>query len=129
MSLTRTSTALGAIYRRLAARRLQCHDVVPPSVFNALYEPAPTGFTRAIEIGERLLQEEQHRKSTNLHVWMACAYAQKYRHSEDEGANAEELAKIKDAALREIDAALLLDPNSKKWLQSPWKPAPSVMSH
>jgi tetratricopeptide (TPR) repeat protein len=94
------------------------------AVLNALYEPKPEGFEKAIQMGETLLQKDEFRKDPSLRVWMACAYAQQYGFRQSQQAPQQELASIKQKVLNEIDAAIALDPSTKQWLRSLWKPAP-----
>lgn len=99
------------------------------AVFNSLYQPPPEGFTRAIQIGERLLTRPGQEKNANLHVWMACAYGQQYRYEQQRQATPEALAAIKEKVLREIRAALAADPNTREWLHSLWQPAASAVDN
>jgi hypothetical protein len=94
------------------------------TVFNALYEPRPGGFRKAIEVGEELLKRPGQDRNTNLHVWMACAYGQQYGYERDvNNAPDDRLTEIKAKVLKEIDAALSADPNARDWLHSLWRPA------
>ena len=54
-------------------------------VGNALYKPPPQGFTEAIEIGELLLSGDQANNG-QLHLWLACAYAQRAAFQHPDGA-------------------------------------------
>jgi hypothetical protein len=92
------------------------------AVLNALYEPKPQGFEKAIQSGETLLQREEFRKDPSLRVWMACGYAQQYGYRKAQNAPEAELASIKQKVLNEIDAAIALNPSTKEWLRSLWKP-------
>jgi hypothetical protein len=91
-------------------------------VFNALYEPPPQGFMRAIEKGEALSAREKQDgvKSASLHLWLACAYGQKYAYQKQTSASADELAATKERALAESKAAIEIDPAVLPTLQSVW---------
>ena len=89
------------------------------AVFNALYQPSPSGFTNAIAIGDGLLKRPEQQNNANLRVWMACAYAQQYAYESDPGRR----GGIKQNVLTEIAAALHSDPNTRELLRSLWRPA------
>jgi len=109
--------------RREDAERLTPENAVSEvALFNALYQPEPTGFTKAIEIGEQLASRPGAEKNGNLHTWLACAYGQKYRFVMNQNPNDETLPSIRTAVLREIRAAIAADSNARVLLHSAWKP-------
>lgn len=105
-----------------AGHLLQGLPQIDLAVFNALNQPPPTGFTTAIAVGESLLTRPEQQKNANLRVWMARAYGQKYRYERDTNhASEQDLAQIKQNVLREIRAALEVDPNTRSLLRSQWR--------
>jgi hypothetical protein len=107
-----------------ANRLLDDLPMIDITVFNALYEPPPGGFTRAIAVGERLLTRPNQDRNANLHVWMACAYSQRYRYERDTNhTTAAVLDPIKANVSREVQAALNANPNTRELLRSLWRPA------
>jgi hypothetical protein len=108
-----------------AGRLLQGLPQIDLTVFNALYQPPPAGFTTAVTVGESLLTRPDQEKNANLRVWMACAYGQKYRYERDTNhASDQVLETIKGKVLDEIRAALAADPNTRTLLRSLWRPVP-----
>jgi hypothetical protein len=95
------------------------------AVLNALYEPPPDGFTKAINIGENLLKQADMQKNVSLHVWLACAYGQQYGYAKAHGAPEEELKSIKEKVLHEIAPALSIDPGTRELFRTLWKPPPN----
>ncbi|UVO32256.1 hypothetical protein [Bradyrhizobium arachidis] len=96
------------------------------AVFLALYEPPPQGFTRALEIGTRLLRQPEAAKSLNLHVWLASAYGQQHKHALEQ--NDRDLAeRARKKVVEEVQAALDIDAKTKSLLRSFWKPAPGAL--
>jgi hypothetical protein len=91
-------------------------------VFNALYEPPPQGFTTAIQRGHALSAKEAEGapKSASLHLWLACAYGQKYAYEQRQSASPDALAAIKASALAESKAAIAIDPAALDTLRSVW---------
>jgi predicted Zn-dependent protease len=107
-----------------AAELFTCVPDSELQVLNALYLPRPDGFQKAIEIGHRLLADERHKASADLHVWMACAYGQQYAYEKEQKAGDDELNGVKVKMLQEIEAAISADPKRKVILRSVWKPEP-----
>lgn len=96
-------------------------------VFNALYDPAPEGFAKAIEKGETLARDrEGGTKSASLHLWLASAYGQKYAFEKARNASEEVLAPIKAKALAEAKSAIDIDPAVLPALRGLWNPAPGA---
>lgn len=94
-------------------------------VFNALYDPAPQGFAKAIERGEMLARDrEGGTKSASLHLWLASAYGQKYAFEKARNALPDVLNPIKAKALAEARAAIEIDRGVLPTLRDLWNPAP-----
>ncbi|TPQ40728.1 hypothetical protein C2U70_04680 [Bradyrhizobium guangdongense] len=96
------------------------------AVFLALYETPPQGFTKAIEIGTRLLRQPEAAKSLNLHVWLACAYGQQHKFALEQS-NAELAKRAREKVVEEVQAALNIDTKVKALLRSFWKPVPGAV--
>jgi hypothetical protein len=94
------------------------------SVFTALYDPPPEGFERAIKIGEAILADRGRNASSNLHVWLASAYGQKYSYLKERGAGGDILNDVKIKVLRQIEAAIRKNPQSRNLMRQLWKPEP-----
>lgn len=95
------------------------------AVLWALYEDAPAGFRRAIEIGERLLKLPENKRNVNLRVWLACAYGQQHAQALKDGQT--DLADTSRAkVLENIAAAVASDERVRPWIISLWKPAPGA---
>jgi tetratricopeptide (TPR) repeat protein len=96
-------------------------------VFNSLYEPPPEGFTKAIEKGEALAAKERAAdaapKSASLHLWLACAYGQKYLYEKGQNAIEATLTDIKTKALAHAREAIDIDRTVLPTLRSVWNPA------
>jgi len=120
--LAKVYTARGL---RTEADRLMPEDAT--AIYNALYEK--DGFNRAIDIGERLIKNPGADKNATLHIWLACAYGQKYRSIKSQNANDPALPGIKELVLREIDAAIAASSNSRELLRSVWKPVPGEIDN
>jgi hypothetical protein len=101
----------------------------PAKVLAALYEGQPDGFTRAIRIGEKLSEDAKYKDEPNLHVWLACAYAQQYGYEQRNGAKSERLAEIKQKVIAEIKTAIRLQPSVRGQLYSFWRPAPDSVDN
>jgi hypothetical protein len=96
-------------------------------VYNALYDPAPQGFARAIDKGEALARDrEGGPKSASLHLWLAAAYGQKYAFEKNQNASEDVLAPIRAKALAEAKAAIDIDRAVRPTLQALWNPAPGA---
>jgi hypothetical protein len=98
----------------------------PPTeiaVLNALYENPPGGFTKAIEIGNKLKDNRATARSFNLHVWLACAYGQQHRYAGQQNNDALKTSALQNV-IQEVKVALEIDPvAAKPLLYSVWKPA------
>jgi hypothetical protein len=96
-------------------------------VLNALYDPAPVGFAKAIEKGETLARDrEGGTGSASLHLWLASAYGQKYAFEKARNASEEILAPIKAKALAEARSAIEIDVAVLPTLRGLWNPAPGA---
>ncbi|MEH3120281.1 MAG: hypothetical protein PGN25_22540 [Methylorubrum populi] len=119
--------ALAKLYtvqnRRPDAERV-LRDAPPTdtAVLWALYEPAPDGFRRAIQLGETILADPKQGHSVNLRVWLACAYGQ--QHADAEARADEALAHTsRNKAVENVKAALNVNPGVRPWLYALWKPS------
>jgi hypothetical protein len=119
--LAKIYTLLGK--RTEADHLIRDYPMTEIAVLNALYESMPDGFTKAIKIGENLLKQADMQKNPSLHVWLACAYGQQYGYLRDHGSSEEQLKSIKENVLREIQAALSIDPGTRDLFRTLWKPA------
>lgn len=91
-------------------------------VFLALYQDPPAGFTKALEIGSRLLKKPGAATNLNLHIWLACAYGQEhaFEKATDNTASMEEARKN---VVREVEAAVGINPQkAKPLLRKYWQP-------
>jgi tetratricopeptide (TPR) repeat protein len=109
---------------RDAAELLQNAADSPTTLLSALYEPHPTGYEKAIAIGERLVATNKYKSDPSVHGWLACAYAQKFGDSRRHGADAAELKALRDKAVAEIRTAIGIDPKMSETLRAFWKPSP-----
>ncbi|HLJ53154.1 MAG TPA: tetratricopeptide repeat protein [Rhizomicrobium sp.] len=105
-----------------AAQHLQGTPDTPAKVLAALYATQPDSFTKAIAIGEPLAKDAKYREDPNLHVWLACAYAQKYGYSVTHDGTPSELLALKQQMLTEIKSAIALDSSMRNNLHAFWKP-------
>jgi len=118
------ATVYTALGRRADAERLLTNGATSEvAVLNALYEPRPQGFTKAIDIGRQLAAKPGAERNVNLHVWLACAYGQKYSFVKQEKPDDPSLPDIRKAAIDEMKAAINADPTSRALLRSLWKPS------
>lgn len=119
--------ALATVYAS-QRRTAQAEELLPDdqisdvALFLALYEDPPQGFTKAIQIGQRLAQQPGAATKLNLHVWLACAYGQQHLHEQQQG-NSTQAEEARKNAVREVEAAIKIDPTAKTLLRSLWKPA------
>ena len=96
-------------------------------VYNALYDPAPDGFAKAIEKGEMLARDrEGGTRSASLHLWLASAYGQKYAFEKARNSSEEILAPIKAKALAEARSAIEIDRAVLPTLRGLWNPVPGA---
>jgi hypothetical protein len=102
-----------------AANSLQGTPDTPAKVLAALYDKQPDSFTKALEIGVPLAKDAKYREDPNLHVWLACAYAQKYGY---EGTPQAERPSLKEQMLAEIRTAIRIDQTTRSSLRAFWKP-------
>jgi len=98
----------------------------PAAVLNALYDNPPNGYQRAIEMGEKLVASPDYAADANLHIWLACAYGQRYGDLKAKGANEADLQAVKAQVVREIKTAINLSPAARNSLHAFWKPGDSI---
>lgn len=106
-----------------AASLLDGTPDTPTKMLSALYEPPPGGFQKAITIGQNLIKDPKFANNADLHVWLACAYAQQYGDVRSQDAAAPNLAAIKQNVLQEIKAAIALQPSARATLFRFWRPS------
>jgi hypothetical protein len=93
----------------------------PPKMAAALYEPAPAGFTRALEIGERIIQDPKLDGRPGMHVWLARGYAQKLAWINAQAAPDTAAAKdARDKAIAQINRAIQIDAAKRAELRASW---------
>lgn len=100
---------------------------VASAAFASLYDKAPGGFTRTIELARGFLERSrgaQDPRDADLYGYLACAYGQQYRWAAAEQASAAELQEIRDRAVAAVSRALALDPQWKPRLRKLAAPEP-----
>jgi hypothetical protein len=101
----------------------------PLAMLNALYEPPPRGYGEAIRIGEALLQRPEMQNNASVHSWLAAGYGQKYAAQQQANVSSSELDETRRKVIDQVTAALHLDPTTKNFLRSLWKPAPTSLDN
>jgi hypothetical protein len=91
------------------------------AVFNALYEPPPLGFQRAIEYAERYIREEPDTPSALIWAYLGFAYGQRFEYEQKRG-NAAGAAEARTKALEAIKTALEINPSIRPLVASVWDP-------
>lgn len=92
------------------------------TVLPYLYQDPPAGFERAIELAQKLLQDEPHDRNGQLWGYLACAFGQKFSYSKKQGLSEGELNAIADEVYKAASTALQLEPNLKGWMHALWDP-------
>lgn len=114
-----------------ASVRLQ--QVSLAELLSALYDTPPAGFEKAVRIGEQLAAQSRFKKDLDVHVWLACAYGQKYRYYKRNPKGGPDdqavLDEAKEKTIREIKAALAIDPKVRARLFAYWQPAPGSIDN
>jgi hypothetical protein len=106
--------ALAAVYaaqeRKTEAQKvLQGEDQdTEVAMFVALYQNPPAGFTKAQEIGARLLKKPDAGTNLNLHVWLASAYGQEHAYAKAQN-DSPRMEQARKNAVREIEIAVGID--------------------
>jgi hypothetical protein len=91
-------------------------------MFLSLYQDAPGGFTKAIDIGKRLLQNPGADANLNLHIWLACAYGQQHAYAQSKS-DTEGMAAAEKQVEREVGIAVRIDADkAKPMLRKFWHP-------
>ena len=89
--------------------------------YNALYEPPPDGFEKAIRYAEQYLQEQPNNPSARIWVNLAAALGQKYKYdSEVRKAPKQSLDETRKRALEAVRRAIELEPQMKSLLRMLW---------
>ncbi|KPF97345.1 hypothetical protein IP86_14265 [Rhodopseudomonas sp. AAP120] len=98
-----------------AQQLLKDDDTSDVAVYNALSEPPPDGFDKAIRIGTRLEQQPGADRNLSLHIWMAAAYGQQSRYATSKEDSALR-RQARDRVLAELKAALAIDRDQTRQL-------------
>ncbi len=89
--------------------------------YNALYEPPPDGFEKAIRYAEQYIQEEPNNPSARIWVNLAAALGQKYKYDlEVRKAPKQELDETRKRALEAVRKAIELEPQMESLLRMLW---------
>jgi len=96
-------------------------DIYEGLVQALLYQPAPDGFTTAIEAGQEFTRAFG---SDNWRVWrsLACAYGQQFAYLRAQGAAPENLESVRQRALEAVDHVLRIKPGEREGLRNLWDP-------
>jgi tetratricopeptide repeat protein len=127
-SFSPAKQALATVYaaqsRKDEAQKLLQDEDTETGLFISLHYPAPQGFTKALEIGNRLLQRPGAANNLNLHIWLACAYGQQHAWAKA-ASNTTLMEEARKAVVREVKTAVGIDPQkAKPLLRSLWQPPP-----
>lgn len=90
--------------------------------YNALYEPHPDGFQKAIRYAEQYIQEEPKNPSARIWVNLAAALGQKYKFDSEQKAPKQTLDETRRRALEAAQKAIELEPQMKTLLKMLWNP-------
>ncbi len=88
--------------------------------YNALYEPPPDGFLKAIRYAEQYIQEEPNNPSARIYVNLASALGQKYKYDSDHQVPKQSLDETRRRALEGARKAIELEPQMKALLKMLW---------
>ncbi len=89
--------------------------------YNALYEPEPEGFEKALRYAEQYIKEEPNHPSPRIWVNLAAALGQKYRYdSQERKVPKENLEETRKRALEAAREAIKLEPQMKSLLRMLW---------
>jgi tetratricopeptide (TPR) repeat protein len=91
-------------------------------VYNYLYEPAPTGFQKAIEYGRAYIEQEPDSPSARIWAYLAAAYGQQYSWEVGHEKRQAVLDTSKRSALESIEKAVKIEPKMKSLLRTMWDP-------
>jgi hypothetical protein len=90
--------------------------------YNALYEPPPDGFQKAIHYAEQYVQEEPKNPSARIWANVTAALGQKYKWDSAHEVPKEVLDETRRRALEAASKAIELEPQMKAWLRTLWNP-------
>jgi hypothetical protein len=97
-------------------------DTYEQLTYNYLYQDAPDGFTKVIDLAKRYTSEGPGNSSPKLWTNLACAYGQQYRwentHDRDPGV----MKAVRQGALDAIRRALQLEPRMISLFRLVWDP-------
>jgi len=126
--------ALATVYtaqgKKGAARQILKDDKESDTaLFNALYEPPPEGFQKAIEIGKTLSQRADAANNLSLHIWLAAAYGQQHAYAK-QTENADLAAEARLKVIEEARAALKIAPDdARRLLWKMWRPETGALDN
>lgn len=86
-------------------------DLLQNALFEALYAPAPDGFTAALEISQTILQDPDPQRQALILVWRACAFGQKYKWLTEHGGSENEISTTKHDARALVEKVVELKPD------------------
>jgi hypothetical protein len=88
--------------------------------YNALYEPPPDGFEKAIRYAEQYIPEEPNNPSARIWVNLAAALGQKFKYDLEHKAPQQSLDETRKRALEAARKAIELEPQTKALLKMLW---------
>jgi hypothetical protein len=110
---------------RASASPVEAMNLLPTEaisrIYQALYEPPPDGFRKAIELGERFSDKVQ---SAELWAYLACAYGQHHAYLKSSDTRDPRLEdEIANRALFCVQQAIDVDATWRALLRSFWNPS------
>jgi hypothetical protein len=100
----------------------QVRRAVEGKVYNALYETAPRGFQRAIQVARQYLSDSTRTASGKLWAYLAMAYGQQYEFEREHDASPARLLAIRSNVLDAVRQAITISPEKRSLLRSVWDP-------
>ena len=92
-------------------------------MFNLLYDTANAGYERAVKLGEEYVTNSDYPPSSEIWLYLACAYGQKYQALEKASkGTSTELEHLKNRAAECVRKSLILDPGKRQLVESLLKP-------
>jgi len=89
-------------------------------MFNLLYDTTHEGYEHAVKLGEEYVANPDYPHSSEIWLYLACAYGQKYK--AHQGISPETLASIKQRAAHCVRESLNLDPGKRVLIESLLRP-------
>lgn len=90
--------------------------------YNALYEPPPDGFQKAIRYAEQYIQEEPKNPSARIWANLTAALGQKYKFDSEQKAPKQILDETRRRAVEAAQKTIELEPQMKALLKMLWNP-------